>query len=82
MEDKKTMEELELEYSKAKKGFVVDWLQFLQNDELQTMIFIMVLLVALRLTGLLDPTKFEEVLMVLFTSGFLADGLNKITNRG
>lgn len=82
MTDKKREQDIELEYLQAKKGFVIDWLHFLQNDELQMMIFILLILVGLRFAGLLNPDKFEEVLMVLFTSGFIADGMNKLTNRG
>lgn len=82
MTDKKREQDIELEYLQAKKGFVIDWLRFLQNDELQMMIFILLILVGLRFADLLNPDKFEEVLMVLFTSGFIADGMNKLTNRG
>ena len=73
-------ENIDLEYEQAKKSLFTDWLKFFENNELQTMLVVIVILFLLRVTDVMTVEGFERGILTAIISGFGADGLNKLTN--
>jgi len=71
---------IDVEYNQARKRFFLDWLKFFSNDELQTMLVVMLVLFFLKLGEVITVGGFERGLMTAIAFGFSADGLNKLTN--
>ena len=74
------VEKSNAEYEIARKNFLTDWLRFFENDELQTMLVVMLVLFFLKLGDVITTEGFEKGLMTAIAFGFSADGLNKLTN--
>lgn len=81
MAEEKNTIDVDREYQIAKKRFLTDWLKFFSNDELQTMLVVMLILFMLRLGDIISIGGFEKALMTAIAFGFSADGLNKLTTR-
>jgi len=81
MTEKKSLEKAEENYLVERKKLLTDWLRFFQNDELQTMLVVIVILTLLHWGEVITTGGLEKALMTAIAFGFSADGLNKLTTK-